>query len=526
MGFDWIDSALEKGEHLPLVGGSIGHLRQLYQLIRIPAVDRGPFHTMAQTMNDLKTKHKSVTADFIASVQGLQTTWKGEAATKYLGTGLLEDTAGVTEIGGLPTAQQMQVLMAEIDEVLSYNAGANLAIADTLETIATTQAALESAAETVAIAAGVDVGATVLDEIGVGEVIQGIDSVVLVKEVDTAIEVGEELETVVKAADVGEAVGVASTAVEAGEGMAQAAKFAQFSMATIRTIVAIGGTIALLGSLLVPVVNQPWTPPGGTQDSPQNISEEEQKKRQALLNEHPDPADQAIINHLFALGFTADEIRAMLASGMSLGQILNLVRTIGESKVLALIQDFPDDYADIIISLNTLLEHLQTRPNFATDIRYLRGFNQMVDDILMGDYKAVGALYVLGWCIDPNHLSQIDYLEDVDADGNEAVDVVLINGNVVELKSWSFFKFNDAGFNKYLQKLIIQMQRDLELYPNGKTIYVDFDTTKLPPPPYSKQVLDHIEEAKRVLEGQTKPGSTSRVKVVFWPPQPGLPTFP
>ncbi len=318
MGRDWFEDLLEKGEHIPGIGGAIEKLRFAYVAWRDEPADPKPVQGQAQTLDDLYTTASQLSKEFNDSLLNLRQKWTGNEASAYLGPEL---TFAQVEHGVTPASSglgwEMWKRLGQIKEALDYNGAAHHAAQKKLEKIQSLHGELDT---NIKIAGGTLAAMAATAAIPVVDI--GTESI------GAAALVGEAAETAAVATEVVEVAETVATVEE----VAVAVREVTLVQRIVATVV-MGAMIAdvVLAPFLISNSAAPGTSGAGGTESlyppTAHWTEADQALLEQLMKEFPDVSEQDI-KDLIRAGFTADEIRAILRAGFSHAQIRAIIARI------------------------------------------------------------------------------------------------------------------------------------------------------------------------------------------------------
>ena len=525
MGIDPIDDALQfvESKNIPVLSGMAHDLRQAWEVWRKPPVDPGPFYAQVENLKQLQAQARSLADELNASRITLRTQWTGRMADVYLGPGV---TAFQIEHDMEPSDNSVSFhhwqMLSGMSNNLAYNVGAHRALGDKLKKVQGLHDTLDIQIKVAAAGLMLMVGEDVVPVVGeAADVLEaGPEAADIGAAVDTSTTIGETLVEETTEADVEADIETEGITIPMLDTYTIALALVLMGV----SVLALSLAFLAAGSATNSAVTRVTQAVPGV--NPQDVQE--------LLNAGF-TADEII--QLLNAGYTIDQIKALLKAGLSVSDIMALFRGgmtyTDVENLIAHMRATPDESvaaieailetygakngADILFSLSQVLNELMTNPNFATDPRIIPGFQQIVTDILSNSSKTKGALFAL--LVMLGHLNDVSFVEDIRANGREAVDIVLKDGSVMECKDYDLLSWwYTNNWDKTLAKLELQVEYDLKTYTGN--VYVTFDSLNLPDPLSPDQVT-RVQEIIHDLE-EIDP----RIRVIFEPPRPDLPQFP
>lgn len=525
MGMDPIDDVLQfiESKHIPVLSGLAHDLRQAWETWRKTPVDPTPFFAQTENLKQLQAQARSLADELNTSRITLRAQWSGHMADVYLGPSVTPfEVEHDMEPNDTSVSFHHWQTLFSLSNNLAYNVGAHRALADKLKKIQS----LHDTLNTQIKIAGAGLAVMVAEDAapGLGELADAAEAPAEGAEIGAAVETSATIEETIVEETTEEEI---QTEIET-EGVPLPV-LDTYTIALAMVVVGVGIlsiSLAFLaaGTITNSAVTRVTQAVPGV--NPQDVQE---------LLDAGFTADELI--QLLNAGYTIDQIKALLKQGLTVHDIMALfrggmnytdvanliayLRTTPEASVAA-IEDILDTYGDknggdILFSLSQVLNHLMTNPAFSTDPRIIPGFQQVVTDILSNSSKTKGALFAL--LVMMTHLNDISFVEDIRANGREAVDIVLKDGSVMECKDYDLLSWwYTNNWEKTLAKLEGQVEYDLRTY-SGE-VFVTFDSLNLPDP-LSPDQAARIEEIIHDLE-EIDP----RVKVIFEPPRTDLPPFP
>lgn len=130
----------------------------------------------------------------------------------------------------------------------------------------------------------------------------------------------------------------------------------------------------------------------------------------------------------------------------------------------------------------------------------IKGIEKVLRDMGVQDSKYTGSTYQMLWALAhlAAHKDDILRVEDHDKGGQSAADVVLKNGDVIDLKNYGWYKGyykKASNIKRTIKEFEGQVARYKKLYPNKKITYI-FNNAGM-----DKNDMSGFEQVKKALEG-------------------------
>ncbi|GCE30122.1 hypothetical protein KDA_56060 [Dictyobacter alpinus] len=255
---------------------------------------------------------------------------------------------------------------------------------------------------------------------------------------------------------------------------------------------------------------------------PIKLNEEQQKRFEQLAKDFPD-IDPDFIKMLIKKGLSDAQIREILV-GFTGKKLPDVPLTPDQKTMVETLKTtFPDADPAFLAALigsglsleqasNLLANHRQEVPYLTqlyAQLANIPGIEKVLRDMGVQDSKYAGSTYQMLWVLAhlAAHKDNILRVEDHDAGGKSAADVVLKNGDVIDLKNYGWYKGyykKTSNIKRTIKEFEEQVLRYKKLYPDKKITYV-FNTAGM-----DKNDMSGFEQVKKALEDMG-------VEVETWP---------